>query len=186
MIYLLLILMSVVIAQIYTIHQRDYVQEHNIIRSNVSPPAAYMKKLIYSLELELIAQRHANSCSFDNNDHRSMQSPTFSRVGENIFYGAKEKTISDAIQYWEQQGNYYNIRSNECQTFKFCELYTQVTWADSEYIGCGKAECGTKTFIVCDYGPSSDLYSRPYTGGVSCNACPIGYMCEKNLCKKYF
>lgn len=34
--------------------------------------------------------------------------------------------ITDAIEYWREQGDYYNIRTNECQLFKFCEYYTQV------------------------------------------------------------
>ncbi|XP_061174553.1 GLIPR1-like protein 1 [Saccostrea echinata] len=178
------VLPLLLVVKVYATAWVEYVQEHNDIRSNAIPPAANMKRLMYSRELESIAQQHANRCSFLHNDNRSRESHTFSRVGENIFQGIKGSNISNAIQYWSQQGNFYNIQTNECQLFFFCEFYTQVTWADSEYVGCGKADCGTKTFVVCNYGPSSDLHDRPYIQAVSCSACPFGYVCEKNLCRR--
>ncbi|XP_052700506.1 glioma pathogenesis-related protein 1-like [Crassostrea angulata] len=168
--------------QVLTLCSGNYVQEHNAIRSMVDPPAANMKKLMYSRELESIAQQHASGCSFNHNDYRSRQSHVFSSVGENIFYGRKGDNITDAIEYWREQGDYYNIRTNECQLFKFCDYYTQVTWADSNYVGCGKSDCGENSFIVCNYASSSTLNQRPYLPGSSCAACSRHYVCQEKLC----
>lgn len=50
----------------------------------------------------------------------------FFNNGMLFIFRTEGDNITDAIEYWREQGDYYNIRTNECQLFKFCEYYTQV------------------------------------------------------------
>ena len=69
--------------------------KHNELRRKVSkgqqagqPPAANMRKMVWNTELEGIAQRWADQCTFDNDELRIKKDLT--SVGQNgyVLYGA--------------------------------------------------------------------------------------------------
>ncbi|XP_011672595.1 peptidase inhibitor 16-like isoform X1 [Strongylocentrotus purpuratus] len=89
---------------------------------------------------------------------------------------------------WNSQKANYNLDTNMCLAAgASCNAYIQLIWAATSFVGCGKAQCGAKTHLVCNYGPGPNMLSgRPYQSGTPCSMCPARggntYSCEDNLC----
>nr|XP_034330685.1 GLIPR1-like protein 1 [Crassostrea gigas] len=100
---------------------------------------------------------------------------------------------STAVNDWDDEKFYYNYGANTCSFV--CGHYTQVVWAETEYVGCAVASCsplvlpgGTTWssgyYYVCNYGESGNFNgARPYVSGATCSQCPSGYTCNNNLCQ---
>ncbi|XP_062595872.1 GLIPR1-like protein 1 [Saccostrea cucullata] len=174
-----IVLTQAVIAQ--ALVPADYVQAHNNERRNVSPSAANMKEMKWDDSLANIAQSWVSQCIFGHNP-----SPTgsrFSNVGENVYVASFTPSASSVVSYWASESSDYSYSNNYC--FGRCGHYTQVVWADSEYLGCAEnPNCSGKTLVVCNYGPAGNFNNqRPYISGPSCSQCPSGYTCNNGLCQ---
>lgn len=176
--------------------QQEYLDAHNVARSIVVPTAANMKKMKWSNELAEVAQNYANKCIWGHNSARttdtSVLTSQFSYVGENLYVTSRSTVDpSSAVESWDSEKNDYTYSSQACTGV--CGHYTQVAWADSEYVGCASQTCPSftglsssfngGTIVVCNYGNGGNLSGKkPYISGTSCSSCPGGYSCSDNLC----
>uniref|UniRef100_A0A8W8HNQ0 SCP domain-containing protein n=1 Tax=Magallana gigas TaxID=29159 RepID=A0A8W8HNQ0_MAGGI len=162
----------------------DFVELHNTKRSNTG--ASNMNKVRLSPELQMIAQAHAERCENKTNPNLSTLSKTFKDVGENIHFTTIENynMIKDqgVVNAWSKVFSYH-YSSNTCIDVGYCEKFKQVVRAETEFIGCGQAMCGSNVFTVCNYAPRGNPNERPYLRGGICNNCTAGYSCDTDgLC----
>ncbi|NXN13875.1 PI16 inhibitor, partial [Indicator maculatus] len=157
---------------------------HNKYRSQVSPPAMDMLKMIWDTELEAFAQAYAEKCIWDHNKERG-------RRGENLFAMAPTLDLDFAVEDWNGEEKYYNLTAASCEPGQMCGHYTQVVWASTQRIGCGAKFCeqldGIEAegmhLLVCNYYPPGNMKGRkPYKEGPSCSQCPEGRVCVNSLC----
>lgn len=135
---------------------------HNAVRQNVSPPAATpIPDLTWSDDLAAVAQAWAEECVFEH---------SMGTYGENLYASTGGQATPEAVvQSWADEVAYYNYETNAC--VGVCGHYTQVVWAESLRIGCGKAECTTGSPFgsgawsnwVCNYDPPGNFVGeKPY------------------------
>ncbi|XP_061181190.1 GLIPR1-like protein 1 [Saccostrea echinata] len=97
--------------------------------------------------------------------------------------GQDSRTPAEAVNWWYAEVSKYNYNANSCSGV--CGHYTQVVWANSEYLGCAKQRCSNFYIYVCNYGPGGNISGRrPYSQGRRCSRCPSGYRCYNRLCVK--
>ncbi|XP_048780979.2 peptidase inhibitor R3HDML-like [Ostrea edulis] len=176
--------------------QQEYLDAHNTARSIVSPTATNMRKMKWSDELAQVAQNYANKCIWGHNSARTSDTKAltsqFSYVGENLYVTSRSSVLpSSAVESWDDEKSDYSYGTQACTGV--CGHYTQVVWANSEYVGCASSTCSSftglsssfngGTIVVCNYGPGGNYGGqKPFESGTSCNSCPSGYSCSNNLC----
>ncbi|XP_066060304.1 peptidase inhibitor 16-like [Chamaea fasciata] len=156
--------------------------EHNKYRSQVSPPAQAMMKMTWDTDLEVGAQNHAKNCIWGQNGGRGRA---------NLFATASTLDVKLAIEEWDNERKFYNLKTSECVPGQTCDNYTQVVWAETTRVGCGHSSCKkvdgieieNVQLLVCKYYPPGNRKDKlPYMKGPSCEMCPTGTVCENNLC----
>merc|ERR1712183_543286 len=172
--------------------------KHNQLRRKVAkgeeanqPAAANMKEMVWSSELEKIAQSWADNCNYKHNENRG------DNIGENIALNSKSWTLDKAAVEKEVLGmiqRFYDevveFKSQDINPFKFAKStghYTQVVWADSCEVGCGlvyyKDGGMNKEFLVCNYKVAGDVRDgEMYQVGEACSACQANQSCNDGLC----
>ena len=151
---------------------------HNNARASVVPAAKTMPDLVWDDDLAATAQNWVNSCNatssskylIDHNPNRSNGFPFY--VGENIYASTAQVTnMSNPVTSWDDEKQYYDLATNTCQAGQICGHYTQLVWANSLKVGCGRGFCDNVTYkytIVCDYGPGGNYNNeKPYVAGTS-------------------
>merc|ERR1712228_177428 len=146
-----------------------------------------MGDLIWDDDLADLAQGLAGTCrpfggdcNYQSHECRGVRTQRFQNMGgssnfpgqystgENIAWGPNSP--SDSGERWgEEEAVFYTYGShgtygtNDCVPGEQCGHFTQMIWADSQYIGCG--------WKVCDPYPSNQ-----YGGVLVCNYYPPGNM----------
>jgi len=184
------------------------VDTHNKLRSKIAlgkekgqPPAANMRKLVWNNELQAIAQRWADQCSFAHDDIRNMLDSTY--VGQNLwmFFGTKAKTaeeipnlMADAVNSWFDEVVEPGFNPKHINPFKFdfgAGHYTQVVWADTSEVGCGFVQYQDpgsiwfSSMLVCNYATGGNFKGAPmYRTGKAGSQCPPVTKADSNgLCE---
>nr|XP_034317946.1 cysteine-rich secretory protein LCCL domain-containing 2 isoform X1 [Crassostrea gigas] len=174
----------------------EFLRVHNEKRRIVSPKATNMREMVWDEGLETIARNYAEKCDFNHNKLRSTSVGYY--VGENLYVSYGDISPEAAVTAWDNEKTDYDFANNVCDpNSKYgCGHYTQVTWAESEKVGCAKKYCSsvndftTKNLpgylVVCNYGPGGNVNNRrPFSSGTtSCSNCPSGYTCVDRLCSK--
>ncbi|XP_011664985.1 peptidase inhibitor 16-like [Strongylocentrotus purpuratus] len=158
---------------------------HNMHRGDVSPSASNMVVLQWNDEIAKDAQDWANTCIWDHNPSEDRETDQWEWVGQNLAKGYGY-TMYHYVDSWNEEKEYYNYNRDTCKTGESCGHYTQVAWAETQFIGCGWNKCGKYDHLVCHYGPGGNYRGeRPYEEGTSCSQCPWGYRggCSDKLCK---
>lgn len=178
-----------------TSEQKKYVDAHNVARANVNPSAANMRKMKWNDDLAVVAQNYANKCVWAHNSARTTETrgltSKFSYVGENLYVATGSIDPTEVVESWDSEKKDYTYSFNTCSDI--CGHYTQVVWADSEYLGCASKTCSSisglpsifngGTIVVCNYGNGGNVNGmKPYVSGTPCSSCPSGYSCSGNLC----
>ncbi|XP_033126037.1 uncharacterized protein LOC117124024 [Anneissia japonica] len=145
------------------------VDKHNELRSQVQPEAANMRYMNWDQPLASMAQQYAELCIWDHGQVENNTS-SFSPIGQNLWLGGGKPTNSpsglSATQAWYNEVRYYDYNSRKCSDGKLCGHYTQLVWAESYALGCGRNFCETAVepskptrpprtnvwIIVCNYG----------------------------------
>ena len=154
---------------------------------------------MWNTELEEIAQRWADQCSFGHDSERSKLDGT--KVGQNVFisYNSAQMgedsvmaAMASPAQNWYDEVTNPGFNSQTVQSYSFDPAvahYTQLVWADTEELGCAvvyfKDSTWYNNLVVCNYASTGNFQNSPiYKEGPACSACPAGYRCEDGLCAK--
>ncbi len=79
----------------------------------------------WNTELAQVAQNYAELCIFGHNSDRSIQSPSFSYIGENIAITTASGNYTNLVRNWYDEVQNYNYATNQCNGV--CGHYTQVS-----------------------------------------------------------
>ncbi|XP_069760423.1 GLIPR1-like protein 1 isoform X2 [Narcine bancroftii] len=171
------------------------VDEHNRLRSSVSPGAANMLLMSWDAGLAKTAKAWSKTCKFKNNPHLKIKGkghPFFESIGENIYVTSGKFSVEEALKEWVAEGIRFNYDKNTCLKKQNCNRYTQLVWGDSYKLGCGAYHCPkgiedfkmTKgTIFVCNYAPCGNRRGQlPYVKGAPCTYCGPDF-CRDKLCK---
>uniref|UniRef100_A0A646QDZ8 Cysteine-rich venom protein n=1 Tax=Hemiscolopendra marginata TaxID=943146 RepID=A0A646QDZ8_9MYRI len=166
-------------------HQKMMLQMHNEFRRITTPQAGDMRYMKWDEYLADTAQMWADRCNFT---HGFPEEVLASRkaMGQNLYAGT-EYTGRQAMIMWNEEREFYDFETGECEPGEQCGHYVQLVWAESEHVGCGVARClGKGYMIVCHYRPPGNaLEVAPYEVGKPCSQCPSrldGGLCYKNSC----
>jgi uncharacterized protein YkwD len=134
---------------------------HNIIRCQLSSPSGRRPApLSWSRPLAKAAQTYAERLA------RAGCKLEHARTddGENLYGGTGAGSAAEVVAMWaaEQRCFEYGPVPRSCTCT--CGHYTQLVWADTERLGCGRASCSDGSEIwVCRYDPSGNYAgSAPY------------------------
>ncbi|XP_074384035.1 peptidase inhibitor 16 [Zonotrichia albicollis] len=128
------------------------VDEHNKYRSQVSPPAQAMMKMTWDPDLEVDAQKYAEKCIRAQNGG----------PGRLNFFGTPSALdVKLAIEEWNRERIFFNLKTSECVPVHSCDNYVQMIWAATTRVGCGSHYCekikGMEAenmhLLVCNYYP---------------------------------
>ena len=157
--------------------KEEMLRAHNYFRSIVNPPAETMPNLVWDPQLESIAQNYVQRCVphpmgglVDHNPDRSSNYPEY--VGENIYGGSAMSTVSNMtriVASWDSEKAFFDYENNRCR-FASCGHYTQVVWADTTKLGCGRARCTNIEMqynVVCNYARGGNFPTKPYVAKTS-------------------
>ena len=131
-----------------------------------------MKELVWDNELEAIAQRWTEQCVGGHDSNRRKLDGT--GVGQNGYsWGgggtgvpAGVEPVQEAVRAWFSEVDDPGFRHNPGSTFSALHVqgtghYTQVVWADTEQVGCGKVVFRdgdwTKLHVMCNYAVAGNL-----------------------------
>ncbi|XP_048767633.2 cysteine-rich venom protein Mr30-like [Ostrea edulis] len=163
------------------VEKKEILDTHNLLRSQVNPPAKNMMKMSWDNDVALVAQKWAENCDLKHDGKYQRRIPGRFSAGQNLLWSEFRITWNVTI---------YALYVSEVSKFTYggpnppgVGHYTQIVWADSIKVGCGYAHCQTKGlhYYVCNYSPGGNSYNmQPYKNGTSCADCPN--RCENNLC----
>jgi len=151
----------------------DVVRIHNKKRSKVSPAASpCIPALKWDDGLARLAQAWSDRCVFEHGDVKDKAGtkgpdgkPLGKRwTGQNLAMGSPTLSIEDAIKMWDDEKSDYNFCKNKGKPGKMIGHYTQVVYAETTHVGCGKTKCPNMELITCNYWPGGNVNGcRPYT-----------------------
>ncbi|CAM4541527.1 unnamed protein product [Lepidochelys kempii] len=154
---------------------------HNKLRSKVQPPAANMQRMEWSEKLAQLAQERAASCLAGAPPHPP---PHAQHVGWNAqLLPAGVASFAAVVELWFSEGQSYNYQAAQCMENATCSHYTQLVWATSSRLGCGKHACiegqERREAFVCAYSPGGNWEMNgktiiPYKKGAWCSLCTSG------------
>jgi len=174
--------------------------KHNELRSKVAkgeesgqPKASDMRALVWNSELEAVAQRWADQCTFGHDSNRAMLDGT--SVGQNAYMSMSSQistpeemmtSMDNAVTAWYNEVTDPGFDPADIQPFKFgygTGHYTQVVWAETSQVGCGWAyysEGGwQRSLVVCNYAKAGNYGGQTmYQVGEPCSQCPSGTVCR--------
>ena len=127
----------------------DMLNAHNSWRQRFSVPA-----LVWDNNVAAVAQDWANQIAASGNfAHR--QNNAF---GENIWAGSSGFfLVTDAVNGWGSEVANYDFATDTCAPGKVCGHFTQLVWARTLRVGCGKATGQGNDYIVCNYDPPGNF-----------------------------
>uniref|UniRef100_A0A674JP27 EGF-like domain-containing protein n=1 Tax=Terrapene triunguis TaxID=2587831 RepID=A0A674JP27_9SAUR len=154
---------------------------HNKLRSKVQPPAANMQRMDWSEKLAQLAQERAASClagALPRPPHHTQH------VGWNTqLLPAGAASFAAVVELWFSEGRSYDYHAAQCLENTTCSHYTQLVWATSSRLGCGKHACiagqERREAFVCAYSPGGNWEMNgktiiPYKKGAWCSLCTSG------------
>ncbi|CAL7938009.1 unnamed protein product [Xylocopa violacea] len=158
--------------------KNEMVQKHNSLRAYVAagketrgnpgpqPPAKNMKTMVWDDDLANVAQRWANQCQFG---HDACRDDSRYYVGQNVAMTSTTGTVATkpsdiALMWYNEVKQMDRNQVRKLTNINGVGHYTQLVWADSDRLGCGKVvyeKNNWKTYyVVCNYGPESlNFYS---------------------------
>lgn len=164
----------------------EVVNSHNSWRQAIAngeydqPKGVNLKRMKWNETLAEKAQEWADQCKFE---HNNVEGTPWDWVGQNLAIRMssaqdnKGAEYSTAVKMWFDEVYDYSYPDDSSSATGH---YTQVVWADSEYVGCGFAyyldedDWYTKLY-VCNYGPGGNWVGQaPYKldGPIQCpNLC---------------
>ncbi|XP_045766067.1 uncharacterized protein LOC123867827 isoform X2 [Maniola jurtina] len=157
--------------------------------SRFFPTAANMNKLMWSEELATFAQRWVDQCDqYLRPDRKDKcRDLDFAEVGQciaTVTGSSSRYNVKSLVEMWFMESmdytgsvTYYN-QSRDHKT----NYFTQLIWADTDKVGCGKAKFFVKNVkpvivdrLVCNFAPRGNIHGKPiYTIGYAATQCGSG------------
>ncbi|XP_012060007.1 PREDICTED: venom allergen 3-like [Atta cephalotes] len=156
--------------------RKAIVNKHNELRQKIAsgketkgkpgpqPKAVSMPNVTWDKELEEVCQRWINQCKFGHDECRHVDRFI---VGQNMAQasstGKNTATVESMILLWYNEVNDFNNTKIEKYEFEpKIGHYSQLVWAKSTKIGCGKIEFKdssnwNKINLCCNYGPHGNM-----------------------------
>ncbi|XP_067419573.1 C-type lectin domain family 18 member A-like isoform X2 [Emydura macquarii macquarii] len=154
---------------------------HNKLRSKVHPPAANMQRMDWSEQLAQLAHEHAARCLVGA---PPPPPPHTQPLGWNTqLLPAGVASFATVLELWFREGQGYDYHTTQCTENATCSHYTQLVWATSSRLGCGKHTCTEgplkREAFVCTYSPGGNWEMNgktivPYKRGAWCSLCTSG------------
>ncbi|XP_057339788.1 venom allergen 5-like [Microplitis mediator] len=133
-------------------------------------PAGEIPPLQWDDELAMIAQVYINQCI---NGHSACDDVERFKVNQNIAFMSKSdkyvEDITEMLDQWTAEaanydGNYIDNMQEETNGKIY--HWTQLVWADTQYVGCGvfnwQEDNGWySTRLICEYGPAGNYPGLP-------------------------
>jgi hypothetical protein len=150
---------------------------HNAVRAAVNPPAQSMPNLVWDDNLATVAQNWTNQCTFAHNPNRTTDYASLGGsgyVGENIYEHYTSvpslSTPQESVDAWAGEAaawTYAPFGSGDCASGASCGHYTQIIWANTLRVGCGRTSCPGSSlvgdYVTCDYAPGGNYAGQyPY------------------------
>jgi len=145
----------------------EMVNRHNHWRGEVGAPnlrwsdslATYAQAWADSLAKEGCAVMHRNQDQYGEN--LKWAGARRSRSGRRFL---QRVTPTQVVDEWADERQWYDYDTDRCQTGQECGHYTQVVWAKTWEVGCGRAVCTDKSQVwVCNYSPPGNIVGeKPY------------------------
>ncbi|KAM5297620.1 C-type lectin domain family 18 member C-like isoform 2-T2 [Glossophaga mutica] len=153
---------------------------HNRLRSRVHPPAANMRRMDWSESLARQAQARAALCGGPA-PSLGPTYPSTSHLGWNVqLLPVGSASFAQVVGLWFEEGQWYSHVAAECAHNATCTHYTQLVWATSSQLGCGRHPCSghqaEMEAFVCAYSPGGNWEVNgkmivPYKEGAWCSLC---------------
>lgn len=168
-------------AQLTAQDKIDALKEHNAWRAEVgAPPLEWDDNLAAVAQEWSDNMKNTNNCGLTHRaypaDRSTFMVDTWGanvRLGENMATESggsiPSRTAVAVTNQWTKEKDDWNFGpSSECQQDGMVGHYTQIVWADSQYMGCGKALCpdatyGWKDIWTCNFYPAGNFIGKyPY------------------------
>ncbi|XP_036919543.1 C-type lectin domain family 18 member A-like isoform X2 [Sturnira hondurensis] len=153
---------------------------HNRLRSRVHPPAANMRRMDWSESLARQAQARAALCGSPVPNLGPTHQAS-SHTGWNVqLLPLGSASFVQVVGLWFEEGQWYSHVAAECAHNATCTHYTQLVWATSSQLGCGRHPCSgyqaEMEAFVCAYSPGGNWEVDgktivPYKKGTWCSLC---------------
>ncbi|KAF5403240.1 hypothetical protein PHET_03400, partial [Paragonimus heterotremus] len=99
------------------------------------------------------AQLLADTCKGNHDSQIERAVDEFSTVGQNIVLA---DSVETGLEMWIMENEDFDHLRMICAYGANCDNYTQIMWATTTRVGCGKSSCSNDTFFVCNYGPEGN------------------------------
>ena len=135
---------------------QEFLDAHNAHRS-----ALGIVDLGWSADVAASAQGWADALAADGCAFEHESQNTY---GENLWWSSYEPTPTEVVDAWAGEVEFYDYETNTCDEGQVCGHYTQVVWADTTLVGCGKSTCtGGAVIWACRYDPPGNwVGQKPY------------------------
>jgi hypothetical protein len=163
---------------------------HNQVRQETDSHATNMLKMTWDDNLADVAQRKADTCQYGHDTSAQRKLYGYFSVGQNYALSTRNDWVT-AMQQWENEKAHYKYKSYVSGNTDHTGHYTQMIWANTYKVGCGKAECPYHSaahpsikiayHYVCNYGPAGNYnHQTPYHEGTTASACKTkdGKLCD--------
>lgn len=177
--------------------RKEILLTHNVLRNEMAQgeskwqnlTVANMNAMSYNMELEFVAQCWTNRCMYKLK--ACLSTSMFEEVGQNVLITRQMNPSHTAVTHWWIEREFINrdlINSYDSKENYRCGRASQVIWAETKYVGCGKTHrYGTFAF-TCLYAPMGNVNGKPiFIIGEPCSKCPDE--CGKTyegLCGKHY
>ncbi|CAL0299559.1 unnamed protein product [Lupinus luteus] len=130
-----------------TLSRDEFLHAHNWVRSKYNLPSLTWDTKLENFASSYLMERYQD-CKMIHSS---------SDYGENLFWGKKlHWKPSDAVYYWYDEYNWYDLNTLKCTPEKICGHFTQIVWKDSIRVGCALQHCNDHSLgmlIACEYDP---------------------------------
>lgn len=135
---------------------QEFLDAHNAVRGNLGIRSLSWDATVADSARGWSESLASEACAFY---HDSQQT-----YGENLWWSTWDPTPTEVVDGWASEVAYYDYESNRCEPGEMCGHYTQVVWADTTHVGCGKATCeGGAVIWNCRYSPPGNwVGEQPY------------------------
>lgn len=168
-------------------NERRFIRDlHNKLRNDlalgkdkkINITVKNMNAISYSEELEFIAQCWTNDCIINHDECKN--TVEFEDLGQNIFFlfdVDEPESISHVeriILIWYSEVEY--ITEDVLKSYRhenFYSNFTQMVWAETTMVGCGRTFFNEGLFFACNYGLKGNQEGLPVLaiGSPSCSIC---------------